>query len=179
MGAESFSVTGSRVVAEHGFLTVEELDVAFGSRTYSRLVIRHPGAVAVVAQVDGCVLLIDQYRAAAGKSLMELPAGKLDVSGEAPERTAARELEEEVGYRAGRLHHLFDFYTAPGFTDEHMSLYAAYDLVPVPASPHGPEEEAAAIVKVPVGELGELLGSGRVEDAKTIIGLQWLVSEPA
>jgi ADP-ribose pyrophosphatase len=177
VGADSFRITGARVVGRHGFLHIEELDLSAGTETYSRLAIRHPGAVAVVAQVDGTVLLIDQYRAPVARSLLEIPAGKLDVTGEPPEVTAGRELEEEAGYRAGRLEHIFDFYTAPGFTDEHMHLFAAYDLVPVAATPHGPEERAAEIVRVPVGEVPALLGSGRVRDAKTLIGLQWLVSQ--
>ena len=177
MGAGgAFRILGTRTVGEYGFLRVEELDVDTPAGRVSRIAVRHPGAVTIVPVHEESVLLIRQYRAAVDRHLLELPAGKLDVAGEAPEDTASRELAEEMGYRAQRLEHVMDFFTGPGFTDEHMRLYAAYDLAPVSAAPTGPEEEAAEIVTVRLQDLASLLGSGEVADAKTLVGLQWLAA---
>jgi 8-oxo-dGTP pyrophosphatase MutT (NUDIX family) len=97
--------------------------------------IRHPGAAAVVPFLDPrTILLVRQFRHAAGGFLLEIPAGKLDP-GEPPEVCAARETEEEVGYRAGRLEKLGAILTTPGFTDEIIHLYAGFDLVPTERRP--------------------------------------------
>ena len=89
-------------------------------------IVRHPGAAAVVPFVTSDeVVLIRQHRHAAGGTLLEVPAGKLDA-GEPPERCAARELEEEAGFRAGRLERLGWIFTTPGFTDERIFLFAAF-----------------------------------------------------
>ena len=175
MPDEAFRIADARTVGEHGFLRLEEMTVETPTGSVTRIAVRHPGAVAIVAIDDDNVLLIRQYRAPVDRRLLELPAGKLDVAGEPIAQTAARELEEEIGYRPGNLEHVADFFTAPGFTDEHMSLFLASDLERVPAAPHGPEEEAAEVVSVPIGEVPALLTSGAIEDAKTIIGLQWLL----
>ncbi len=167
-----FQIRDARVVHESGFLRLEELDVAApdGSRLL-RHVVRHPGAVAVVAVVGDEVALIRQYRAPVDEYLLELPAGKLDVPGEARAATAARELEEEVGLRPGRLVELASFYTGPGFTDEYMTVFLATECVAVPMAPHGLEEQHAEIVRIPVVDLPALLSSGEVRDAKTLAGL--------
>ncbi len=90
--------------------------------------VRHPGAAAVVPFLDdGRVLMIRQYRFATGGEILEIPAGKLDPD-EAPDACAARELLEETGFRAGRLEKLAAIWTSPGFTDEVIHLYAAFDL---------------------------------------------------
>ena len=175
MGEPPFRVAGAQTVGEYGFLRIEELELATPQGPRRRIAVRHPGAAAVVGVVQGSVVLIRQYRAPVDSDLLEIPAGKLDVDGEPPEVTAGRELEEEAGYRAGRLEHIADFYTAPGFTDEYMRLYHATELTPVTAAPHGPEEEAAEVVELPIGEISGLLASGGVRDAKTLIGLQWLL----
>ncbi|MDQ6837494.1 MAG: NUDIX hydrolase, partial [Actinomycetota bacterium] len=96
---------------------------------FERDVVHHPGAVVVVPMVDDHrVVVVRQYRAAIDAELLELPAGKRDVDGEAPELTAARELEEEVGRSAGRIDLLARFYNSPGFSDELSHLYLARDL---------------------------------------------------
>ena len=170
-----FRVSGAKTVGEFGFLRVERLTIDTGKGSVDRIAVRHPGAVAVLAISDGDVLLIRQYRAPIDDALLEIPAGKLDVEGEPRAEAAARELEEEVGYRPGTLEHVADFFTAPGFSDEHMGLFVATDLEAVPHAPHGPEEEAAEVVAVPIAEVRALLTSGAVEDAKTLIALQWLL----
>jgi ADP-ribose pyrophosphatase len=108
-------------------LWTESVDLPNGRRVELDL-LPHPGASAVVPFLDdGRVLMIRQYRHSIGGELMEIPAGKLDP-GEAPEDCARRELEEETGYRAARLEKLGAIWTSPGFTNEVIHLYAAFEL---------------------------------------------------
>jgi len=139
--------------------------------TFERDVVHHPGAVSVVPIVDDHVVLIRQYRAALDDLLLEIPAGKRDVAGEPPERTAHRELVEEVGLRAGRLVKLAEFYNSPGFSDEHSYVFLGLDLEPVEASAQGIEEEHMTIEHVPLDDILGLIATGEMRDAKTIIGL--------
>ena len=135
MGDEpGFRVLGASTLCDAGFLAVERLHVAGpDGEEFDRHVVRHPGAVVVVpviANPDGGsdALLVRQWRVATGGDLLEVPAGKRDVDGEAPEVTANRELEEEIGYRAGRLDLLCEFYNSPGFCDEYTYLFLATEL---------------------------------------------------
>ncbi len=141
--------------------------------TFERDVVHHPGAVVVVPVLPGDrdVLLLRQYRAAIDRMLLEVPAGKRDVEGEPVEETARRELEEEVGMRAGRIEKLAEFYNSPGFSDEHSFLFAALDLEECAASAQGVEEEHMTIERVPLADLPGLVSSGQLVDAKSIIGL--------
>ena len=108
-------------------LITESVELPNGRRVDLDL-IPHPGAAAVVPFLDAHrILMIRQYRFAIGGEIFEIPAGKLDP-GEAPEACAARELLEETGYRAGRLEKLGAIWTSPGFTDEVIHLYSAFDL---------------------------------------------------
>ena len=139
---------------------------------FERDLVPHPGAVVVVPVVgDGTVLLVRQYRSALDRELLELPAGKRDVAGEGPEVTAARELEEEVGMRAGRLEKLAEYYNSPGFCDEHSFLYMGLDLEPCATSFQGVEETHMTIERVALADVVSLVASGAIVDAKTIIGL--------
>jgi ADP-ribose pyrophosphatase len=139
---------------------------------FSRVVVRHPGAV-VVVPIDGDdVLMVRQFRAAVGTELLEIPAGKRDVDGEPPEETARRELEEEIGHRPGRLVKLVEFFNTPGFSDEYTHLFAALDLEDLGATDRmGPEEEAMTIERVPLAAVDDLIARGKIRDAKSIIGL--------
>ena len=141
--------------------------------TFERDVVHHPGAVSVVPVVDEgtAVLLVRQYRAAIDRDLLEIPAGKRDVPGEPPETTARRELEEEVGMRAGRLEKLGEFFNSPGFCDEHSHVFLALDLDPCPSSAHGVEERHMTIEHVSLDAVPGLVAAGEIVDAKTIIGL--------
>jgi ADP-ribose pyrophosphatase len=140
--------------------------------TFERDLVRHPGAVSVVpVDDDRSVFMVRQYRAAIDADLLEIPAGKRDVEGEPPEETARRELEEEVGMRAGRLQKLAEFYNSPGFTDEHSWVFLARDLEPSEISAHSPEEEEMTVERVALDEVPALIASGRLVDAKSIIGL--------
>lgn len=160
----------SEVVFAGRMLTVRRDTVRLpDGREAGREVVGHPGAVAVVPVTDaGEVVLVRQFRYPVGKVLLEVPAGKLD-KGEGPEACARRELEEETGYRAGRLEHLATFYTAPGFTDEIMHLYAARELTKT--APNTDSDEFIEVGHYAPAEVRGMLAAKEIEDAKTIVGL--------
>jgi ADP-ribose pyrophosphatase len=132
-------------------------------------VLEHPGAAAVVA-IDGRgrVLLVRQYRYAAGEWMLEVPAGKLDP-GESPEACARRELVEETGHRAGRLEPLGWIWTTPGFTNEKIWLFRATELVP--AEPSLQHDEVLSVETMAWGEAIERAAAGEIHDAKSAIAL--------
>jgi ADP-ribose pyrophosphatase len=132
-------------------------------------IVHHPGAAAVVPFTgEGEVALIRQYRHAAGGAILEVPAGKLDA-GEAPELCAARELAEEAGYRAGRLVALGRIWTTPGFTDEVIHLFAAFDLTRTATRPE--DDEVIEVMRVPLEEALDLIWRGELRDAKSALAL--------
>jgi ADP-ribose pyrophosphatase len=146
--------------------------------TRTRELAEHPGAVAVIPLLGDDVLLVRQYRHAAGATLLEIPAGMRDRlpdgSMEPPDRTAHRELEEETGHRARTWRKLGAFWSAPGFTSELMHLYLAQDLAPVDGYA-GPEpDEHLDVVRIPWREAVEMCEGGELVDAKSIVGLFWL-----
>src|SRR5262245_55234764 len=132
-------------------------------------IVHHPGAAAVVPFVsDDEVLLIRQYRHAAGGTILEVPAGKLDP-GEAPAACAARELEEEAGQRAGRLVELGWIWTTPGCTDERHHLVAAFGARP---GAHRPDhDEVIEPVRTTLARALELVFRGEIRDAKSALAL--------
>jgi ADP-ribose pyrophosphatase len=133
-------------------------------------VVRHPGAAAVVPlKDDGTVILIRQFRHAAGGFIYEIPAGKLH-SGEDPTVCAARELEEEVGYRADRFELLSSIFTAPGFTDEVIHIYKATELTV--GRQHLDRDEVLEVIEMPLSEAIRMIEAGAIRDAKSIVGLQ-------
>ncbi len=168
-----FRVVDSTARCRSAFLELVELQVeASDGARFTRAVVRHPGAVVVVPVVGRDVILLRQFRAAVGRELLEVPAGKRDVDGESPEATAARELEEEIGQSPGRLRRLCEFYNSPGFCDEYTYLYCATELSALP-EPRGvtAEEAAMTIERVPLAATGDLIAAGELVDAKSIIGL--------
>lgn len=133
-------------------------------------IVRHPGAAAVVPlKENGTVVLIKQFRHAAGGFIYEIPAGKLHP-GEDPKNCAARELEEEIGYQAGKLDLLSSIFTAPGFTDEVIHIYKATGLTK--GRQQLDRDEVLEIVEVPLQEAIEMIRVGSIRDAKTMVGLQ-------
>ena len=140
---------------------------------FERDLVHHPGAVSVVPLLAGEreVVLVRQYRAAIDRLLLEIPAGKRDVADEPVEITARRELEEEIGMRAGRVEPLAEFFNSPGFCDEHSFIFLARDLEPVTASAQGIEEEHMTIEHVALDAVPDLIATGDLVDAKSIIGL--------
>ncbi len=169
-----FRKLAERVVHTGSLITVAEATFADPSgATFERDVVHHPGAVVVVPVVPGEreVLMVRQYRAAIDDVLLELPAGKRDVDGEPVEETARRELEEEVGMRAGRIDKLAEFYNSPGFCDERSFLFVALDLEECPSSAQGVEEEHMTVERVALDDVAALVASGALIDAKSILGL--------
>jgi len=141
-------------------------------RDVRREVVRHPGAVVVVAVLDdGRLVLIGNYRIAVDARLWEVPAGKLEP-GEEPQHAAARELEEETGYRAAKIRPLGSFYTSPGFSDEIIHAFIAEDLTFVGANLEPGEDIEAA--DLALDEVMAMITDGRIRDAKTIASvLMW------
>lgn len=167
-----FRVIERTTVCEAGFLTVERRRVAGPDEEFDRHVVLHPGAVVVVpVDAGGHALLVRQYRVAAGAELLEVPAGKRDVVGEPPEVTAARELEEEVGRRAGRFRLLCEFFNSPGFTDEYTHVFLATELVECARAAVSAEEAAMTVESVALADVETLIASRELVDAKSIIGL--------
>lgn len=141
---------------------------------HTREVIRHPGAVLIVAPVKPDTLLfVRNFRVALDNWVLELPAGKLEP-GESPIKAAARELEEETGYRPANVVPIGRFYTSPGFCDELMHVYAASDLKHV--GQNLDEGEVLTVETVTIDEAHAMIADGRINDGKTIAGLQlWLM----
>ncbi|MGD9496416.1 MAG: NUDIX domain-containing protein [Armatimonadota bacterium] len=159
----SEQVYAGRVVG----LRVDEVALPDGGRSRREIVV-HPGAVAGVAIAEDRVLLVRQWRHAAGRVLLEIPAGTLEP-GEAPERTMQRELIEEIGYQAGSLRPLADLYTAPGYSSELIRIYLAEDLRAARAQADA--DERIEVVPLPLAEALRRCRAGELQDAKTAAGL--------
>lgn len=137
----------------------------------TREVVRHRGAVAIVAYDETCVWLVRQPREAVDEpALLEIPAGRLDVEGEQPLAAAQRELAEEIGRGARTWRPIVTYYTGAGFTDERVHVFEATELFEAHAE--SGEEERIEIVAWPLDRLDDAIAECR--DAKTLIGLQWL-----
>jgi ADP-ribose pyrophosphatase len=135
----------------------------------------HPGAVGILAVDDVHVWLTRQPREAAGMAAsLEIPAGKLDVPGEAPLACAQRELVEEIGKQAGRWTEIEAFYTSPGFSDERVWVFLATDLADADGGAQPDEDERIEIVPWPLDDLDGALAES--EDSKTLIALLWLAA---
>jgi ADP-ribose pyrophosphatase len=132
--------------------------------------IHHPGAAAIVPlKDDGTVILIRQFRHAAGGYIYEIPAGKLHPS-EDPKLCAARELQEEIGYRATVLELIASVLTTPGFTDEIIHIYVGTGLTK--GKQDLDHDEVIEIVELPLEKALAQVKDGTIRDAKTIVGLQ-------
>lgn len=140
-----------------------------GEVEITREVVQHPGgAGGVPVFADGRIALVRQYRHPTQRDLLEIPAGKLDAN-ETPETCAAREIEEELGVRVGRIEKLAEFYSTPGFCAEKLFVYLATELTPsVQKLDH---DETVEIVYCTLEEAWQFVESGEIEDAKTIIAL--------
>ena len=132
--------------------------------------IDHPGAAAVVPLLpDGRVILVRQFRYPVGHEFIEVPAGKFDMKGESPEDVAHRELEEESGWRAGRLEKLGAFHMAIGYCNEVIHCFLAHDLEQVGSNLD--HDEFLEVVYIPLDETIEMIADGRITDVKTVVSL--------
>jgi ADP-ribose pyrophosphatase len=151
-----------------------------GGVTVNRDVIRHNGSVVVLAvdtsksEKDPGILLIRQYRHAAGKVLLELPAGRLEP-GEKAIAGAKRELIEETGYRAKKWSKLVHYFASPGFLSEAMNILLAEDLTLGEAAPE--EDEKIELHMTPLSKVLKMIYAGEIEDGKTLIGVQFYAAK--
>jgi len=134
-----------------------------------REIVRHPGAICVLAIIGERMLVVEQYRKAMERNLVEIPAGKLEL-GEDPLAAAHRELQEETGFTTSNLRLISSFYSAPGFCDELLHLYVADDLEAGIATPD--EDEFLDCSAITLSEAKQLILAGRIADAKTILAVQ-------
>ena len=142
-----------------------------------REIVEHPGAVAVVPVLpDGRIVLVRQFRKPVEEALLEIPAGKLD-EGENPETCAMRELEEETGFRAGKLEKIFKFFPSPGFSDECIHLFKAAELQK--GKMNLEHDELIETVILTLSEIVKLIEEGKIKDGKTIIAAFYLLSSPS
>lgn len=153
---------------------IDDVTLPDGNRS-KRELIDHPGAVAIIAITDkGKIVMVEQYRKALEKSIIEIPAGKLEP-GEKPEVTAKRELEEETGYQAETLDFVVSYYTSPGFANEIIYVYEARGLSEVEDQLDGDDDEFVELIEVSLEEAMDLINSQRIHDAKTIHAIYYLM----
>ncbi len=159
----------SKTVYKGAIFDVRVDDVREGEIEYQRDVVVHGGSAVVIPVFeDETVGLVRQYRHAAGKFLLEIPAGSLE-DGEDPEIGALRELEEETGYRASKIEKLTEFYVSPGFLTEKMHLFLATELTQTQQNLD--DDEIVELIRLPLPEALKMTRDGRIQDAKTIIAL--------
>jgi ADP-ribose pyrophosphatase len=154
-------------------LQVDTVELPNG-KTSTRELIKHPGAVAVIAlTADNKLVMVEQYRKALERTLIEIPAGKLEP-GEEPEKTAIRELEEETGYTCEKMEHVISFYTSPGFADEIVHVFLAKKLRKLDTKKELDEDEFVELLEVTLEEAEQLIEGRRIYDAKTVFAVQFL-----
>ncbi|MCL2059529.1 MAG: NUDIX hydrolase [Oscillospiraceae bacterium] len=169
-GGLNETITDTSVVAEGRVFRYERMQVTLPDGGQSvRDVVRLPGgSVVVPIDQEGYVYLVSQYRASVRRVTLELPAGKLEP-GESPEACAARELLEETGYRAGTMKHLTSILPSPGYSDEILHIFLATDLEY--GEPDPDEGEFINTLMFPLDEVVDLVASGDIRDAKTVVGI--------
>ena len=162
-------ITSEVVYKGHAF-NVRRDKIRFPNQNIAQLdIIEHPSAITILpVDKDGQILFVRQYRHAVGKELLELPAGTLDTD-ETPENCAAREIREETGYAAGTLVNLGEFWLAPGYSTEYMTVFLATDLRPSPLP--GDEDEFITLEYVPVEQAYQLALNGGLQDGKSLAAL--------
>lgn len=142
--------------------------------TAERELVYHPGAVAVIPITsDNKIVLVEQYRKPLERTLIEIPAGKLEEN-ENPLTAAVRELEEETGYTTTNLSQVTSFYTSPGFANELVYVYITNDLIKMENPPAGDDDEFVEIMEVTLEEAKKLVEEGRIQDAKTNYAVLYL-----
>ncbi len=154
-------------------LQVDDVELPDG-KTSKREIVKHPGAVAVIAVTnENKIVMVEQFRKALERNLVEIPAGKLE-KGEAPDVCAARELEEETGYVCQTLELVNSFYTSPGFADEIVHVYEARGLSKKENPAGQDEDEFINLLELSLEEAEEYVVRQKIYDAKTIFAVQYL-----
>ncbi|GGG17058.1 ADP-ribose pyrophosphatase [Lysinibacillus alkalisoli] len=138
-----------------------------------RELVKHPGAVAIIAITsDDKIVLVEQFRKPLERTIIEIPAGKMEA-GELPLHTAKRELEEETGYGAEHWEHVQTFSTSPGFADEIIHIYVAQNLYEVSNRAVMDEDEFVELIEVSLQDAQQLMTNEQIYDAKTVFAIQW------
>ncbi|MBH8592124.1 NUDIX hydrolase [Paenactinomyces guangxiensis] len=146
-------------------LQIDRVELPDGG-TSTREIVKHPGAVSVLAVTEeNKLVMVRQFRKPLEKTILEIPAGKLEA-GENPADCAMRELEEETGYRAEKIEHVVSFYTSPGFADEYLHIYRANGLSKGEARLD--QDEFVELVELTLDECLERIAAGEICDAKTV-----------
>lgn len=154
-------------------VSLDEVELPNG-HTSKREIVRHPGAVAIIALTDDKkLLLVRQYRKPLDMIIYEIPAGKLEP-GEKPFDCVQRELEEETGYKSDSIKHLQSFYTSPGFADEIVHVYYTDRLEKLENSAGLDDDEFLDLLEVTLDEAGKLIEESKIYDAKTVYAVQYL-----
>lgn len=154
-------------------LQVDDVQLPNG-KAGKREIVKHPGAVAVIAITDDKkIILVEQYRKALERSIIEIPAGKIEPN-EDPELTALRELEEETGYTTKKLQYIQSFATSPGFADEIIHLYLAENIVKVEEKAELDEDEFVELMHVSLEEMESMITTKQIYDAKTAFAFLWV-----
>lgn len=147
--------------------TVELPDKKYSKRE----IVEHPGSVGIIPITeDGSMILVKQFRKPVEKSLLEIPAGKIEIN-EEPKETALRELREETGYSTDRMEYLFEFYTSPGFSNEKIYLFIATELSQGESNPE--TDEYIEVVKKRIEDLVDMVKKGEINDSKTIVSIYY------
>ncbi|MDE5412060.1 NUDIX domain-containing protein [Alkalihalobacterium chitinilyticum] len=152
-------------------VVLEDVELPDG-KTSKRELVKHPGAVAVIPVTEqGKIVLIRQFRKPLERAIVEIPAGKLE-KGEKPEVCAARELEEETGYKTNKLEKVISFYTSPGFADELVHIFYTEHLEA--GVENTDEDEFVEKIEVTLEEAEKMIETNEIFDAKTAFAVQWL-----
>lgn len=154
-------------------LQVDEVTLPNG-KTSKRELVKHPGAVAIIALTkEKELILVEQYRKPLERSILEIPAGKIEPN-EDPEVTALRELEEETGYTTKKLNYITSFYTSPGFADEIIHIYYTDNLQKLAYDVLGDEDEFVELHTLNEEKIKQAITNKSIYDAKTIYAIQYL-----
>lgn len=171
---KSEEIFSGKIISLH----LQDVELPNGKHS-KREIIKHPGAVAVIAVTDeNKVVMVEQYRKALERTIVEIPAGKLE-KGEEPEICARRELEEETGYECRSLELLTSFYTSPGFADEIVHVYVAKGLTKKEDAAGLDEDEFVNLEELTLEEALKYVTEQKIFDAKTIFAVQYLQLQEA
>lgn len=162
-------IISSNQILESALFKVSRVTISENDKEYQRDIISHNGSAVIVPFFsDQTIALVRQYRHAAQKYLLELPAGSLEV-GETPQEGALREIREEIGFQANKIELLTEFFVSPGFLSEKMYVFLATEFVEV--GQNLDEDEFLSIEKYTFPNIYQMITNGEFEDAKTMLGL--------